>query len=89
MFLIIPYREWKHMTEPELTLHFPWEQVIGFVLAGMFALFTWTVRTFGNRHITSLDTLASELKEMRKEIANLTVRMAVVEARDLPKVKSE
>ena len=69
------------MDAQTLTLHFPWEQLVTGALTFTFGLWAWTLRSFGNRHIKSLDALTDELKEMRRDVNNLGVRVAVIEAR--------
>lgn len=61
-------------------LSIPWSQVITALLTGAFAIWAWTIKKFGEQHIATLKELTNEMKEMRKEVNDLSVRVAVVEA---------
>ena len=59
----------------------PWANIIQTALAISFGLWAWLLKKFGEQHITTIKELASELKEMRKELGRLTERVHAVELR--------
>lgn len=63
----------------EPTLHLPWDTIISFILAASFGLWSWVLKKFGESHIESIKELANELKELRKDVNRLEVRVAIVE----------
>ena len=72
---------WGHNNVNEITPHItvPWTQIIGFVLSISFGAWAWVVKKFGEQHIESVKLLATELKEMRRDITSLAERIRVVE----------
>lgn len=63
----------------EPALNIPWDTIVAFVLAASFGLWSWVLRKFGESHIESIKELASELRELRKDVNRLEIRVAVVE----------
>lgn len=49
------------------------------VLSLSFGLWAWVVRKFGEQHIESVKQLATELREMRRDLNGLAERVKVVE----------
>ena len=74
-----------HETPPmdNITAHLPsWGEVFALLLAASFGLWAWVLKTFGNRHIESMDSLTDELREMRRDINGVLVRVAVLESKE-------
>lgn len=59
----------------------PWSSVIQAILAASFGAWAWLLKSMGNRHLESIEDLAKEMREMRKEVSKLTERLVRVEAR--------
>jgi hypothetical protein len=67
-------------TMNEVAAHvFPWTELVGVVLSVSFGAWAWIVKKFGEQHIESVKGLATELREMRRELNQLAERMKVVE----------
>ena len=49
------------------------------IITGAILLFTWVLKQFGEQHLSSIRELASELKEMRKDLNILAERVKIVE----------
>lgn len=60
-------------------LDIPWSNIIQTILAISFGSWAWLLRKFGESHITTIKELASEIKEMRRELNRLTERVQAVE----------
>ena len=71
-------------------LEMPWSAIVQGVFAAAFGLWAWVVKTMGSQHIRTLDNIASEVKELRKEfnheirdlrieLSGVTARIAVLE----------
>ena len=63
----------------EAAFHIPWDSLVAWVATGAFAVFVWILKQFGHQHIESVKELATELREMRKELNSLAERVKVVE----------
>lgn len=75
-------RDENKMNEISQThLDFELAAVLKFIGYGILTLFIWVLKKFGERHLASMDELAKELKEMRKELNALSSRVTAVEIR--------
>lgn len=54
-------------------------EVLKFIGYGLLGIVVWILKKFGEQHLASMKELASELKEMRKELNVLSTRVATVE----------
>jgi hypothetical protein len=77
----MPGSTWNHMNEINEVVHvpFPWQSIIGTLVAAAFGAWAWVVKKFGEQHIESVKSLSTELREMRRDINSLAERMRVVE----------
>lgn len=55
------------------------EHLVTAMIAGAILAVGWILRTLGDRHLKSIDELTKEVKELRKEVASLGVRLIHVE----------
>jgi hypothetical protein len=70
----------QEMQEAEFVhVDIPWNDLIKWVAAGLVAVLVWTLKQLGHKHIESIKELATELREMRKEINMLAERVKIVE----------
>jgi hypothetical protein len=77
LWTIYPERK---MQEAEFVhVDIPWNEVVKWLAAGLAAFLVWMLKQFGHQHIESIKDLATELREMRKEINVLAERISVVE----------
>lgn len=60
-------------------LDIPWSQIVGFLLTAAFGSWAWVVKKFGEQHIVTIRELATEIREMRKELNVITTRVAKIE----------
>jgi uncharacterized protein YoxC len=51
------------------------------ILAIAFALWAWVLKAFGTQHIATIRDLVHEMKEIRKELAELRTEVRVVKTR--------
>jgi hypothetical protein len=73
------YRE-QEMQEADIAhLDIPWSDIAKWFAAGVVAVLVWMLKQFGHQHIESIKELATELREMRKEINMLSERVRIVE----------
>lgn len=69
----------NNMNEVSAISEFPWASVVGFILSASFGAWAWVVKKFGEQHIESVKELAVELREMRRDLNQLSERVKVVE----------
>lgn len=54
-------------------------ELLKYVGYGLLMFVLWVLKKFGEQHLQSMEALASELKEMRKELNNISTRVTAVE----------
>ena len=60
-------------------LDIPWSDLFKWIAAGLAAALLWMLKQLGRQHIDSIKELATELREMRKELNQLAERVKIVE----------
>ena len=67
--------------EPSAHVDFQFAEILKFIGYGLLGFLIWLLKKFGEQHLLSMKELASELKEMRKELNTLSTRVTAVEIR--------
>ena len=49
------------------------------ILAASFGGWAWIIKTFGEKHVASLDSLAAKIDKITEQLTELNVRLTVLE----------